>query len=221
MKNTKILEMLNAGKIDELKTLIQDEIYQDGLKSNSSAKKRYSAMKKYFTYTKGDNDNKAYQMPCVIDFEGDKYTSFVNRFTIVLTKESSGEMEQFDDPKKYLKVGKHFLNDGVKKEVDLKKVIAEAKSKGYKLKKSEISIEQLESYKYLFCYDDDFYKVGLLDAAYSIIDNGEVPTVWKIDNIKYSPLYIKNSIGYCMILPINVSNVNPKDDKSKVVIDVE
>ena len=71
MQNTKILEMLNAGQIEELKALVQDEIFTDGLKSNPGAKQRYSAMKKYFTYTKDDNNgNNALHMPCVIDFEG-------------------------------------------------------------------------------------------------------------------------------------------------------
>ena len=49
MKNTKVLEMLNDGKIEELKALLQDEIFAEGLKGNGNAKKRYSAMKKYGT----------------------------------------------------------------------------------------------------------------------------------------------------------------------------
>lgn len=32
MQNTRILEMLNYGQIEELKTLIQEEIFKDGLK---------------------------------------------------------------------------------------------------------------------------------------------------------------------------------------------
>ena len=69
MQNTKVLEMLNNGQIEEFKALLQDEIFTDSLKGNGNAKKRYSAMKKYFTYTKG-NGNKVLEKPCVIDFEG-------------------------------------------------------------------------------------------------------------------------------------------------------
>lgn len=42
-------------------------------------------MKKYFSYVK--NGNPACTMPCVIDFEVEKYTSFVNGYSIALTKE--------------------------------------------------------------------------------------------------------------------------------------
>ena len=46
MQNTKVLEMINNGQIEELKALLQDEIFTDSLKGNGNAKKRYSAMKK-------------------------------------------------------------------------------------------------------------------------------------------------------------------------------
>ena len=49
MKNTVILEMINNGEIEELKNLLQDEIYNDSLKGNG---------------------NKALEKPCIIDFEG-------------------------------------------------------------------------------------------------------------------------------------------------------
>ena len=48
MKNTKILEMLNNGEIEELKQLLSSEIYADSLTGNGTTKKRYAAMKRYF-----------------------------------------------------------------------------------------------------------------------------------------------------------------------------
>ena len=39
--------MLDKGQTEELKSLLQDEIYANSLKSNPSAKKRYAAMKRY------------------------------------------------------------------------------------------------------------------------------------------------------------------------------
>lgn len=36
MKNTKVLELLNNGKIEELKRMLQDEIYQDSLKTTET-----------------------------------------------------------------------------------------------------------------------------------------------------------------------------------------
>lgn len=201
MQNTKILEMLNNGQIEELKTLIQEEIYTDGLKSKPGAKQRYAAMKKYFSYIKG-NGNPACTMPCVIDFEGEKYTSFINGYSIALTKEASGEIELFENPDKYLNVQKMIVFDGEEKEIDFNEIIAEARSKGYKLKKSEV--EQNEDFKYVFHYDNAYFKVGLLDSTYSIINDGEKAAVWHPGNKKeYSPIIIRNNIGVCVVLPFN------------------
>lgn len=47
MKNTKILEMINNGEIEELKQILSSEIYADSLKGNRTTKKRYAAMKRY------------------------------------------------------------------------------------------------------------------------------------------------------------------------------
>lgn len=200
MQNAKILEMINNGKIEELKTLIQEEIFTDGLKSKPGAKQRYAAMKKYFSYVK--NNNKALEKPCVIEFEGEKYTSFINGYSIALTRETSGEMELFGDSDKYLNVEKMVMFDGEEKEIDFNEIIAEAKSKGYKLKKSEV--EQGNDFKYVFHYDNAYFKVGLLDSTYSIINDGEKATVWHPGNRKeYSPIIIRNNIGVCVVLPFN------------------
>ena len=200
MQNTKILEMLNDGRIEELKTMIQEEIFTDILKSKPGAKQRYAAMKKYFSYVK--NNNKALEKPCVIDFDGEEYTSFVNGYSIALTKESSGEMELFGDSGNYLNVGKMVVFDGEEKEIDFNTIIAEAKSKNYKLKKSEV--EQGGDFKYIFHYDNAYFKVGLLDCTYSIINDGKKATVWHPGNRKeHSPIIIKNDIGLCVVLPFN------------------
>ena len=210
MQNTKILEMINNGQIDELKALIQDEIFIDGLKSNSGAKQRYAAMKKYFSYVK--NNNKALEKPCVIDFEGEKYTSFINGYSIALTTEKSGEIELFEEPEKYFNVQKMITYnkyDGKEKEFDFKAIIAEAKSKGYKLKKSEV--EQSGDFKYILHYDNAYFKIGLLDLTYSIINDGRMATVWRPDdNKKISSMVIKNSIGICLILPFKYNEEKPE-----------
>ena len=198
MQNTKILEMLNNGQIEELKTLIQDELFTEGLRSKRGAKQRYAAMKKYFSYVK--NNNKALEKPCVIDFDGEEYTSFINGYSIALTKESSGEMELFGDSGNYLNVEKMIIFDGEEKEIDFNKIIAEAKSKGYKLKKSEV--ETGENFKYILHYDDAYFKIGLLDVTYSIINDGEKATVWHPGGRKkISPIIIKNNLGVCVVLP--------------------
>ena len=211
MQNTKILEMLNNGQIEELKAQIQEEIFTDELKNKPGAKQRFAAMKKYFSYIKG-NGNKACTMPCVIDYKGETHTSFINGYSIALTTETSGEMELFDEPDKYLNVEKFIVFDGEEKEIDFNKIIAEAKSKGYKLKRSEVEIGG--DFKYVFHYDDAYFKIGLLDATYSIINNGEKATVWHIGKRKeISPMIIKNSLGVCVILPFHYD-----EEKSGVTV---
>lgn len=200
MRNTKILEMLNNGHVEELKKLIQEEVFADELKSKPGAKRRYTAMKKYFSYIK--NSNLFYIMPCVIDFCGEKYTSFSNGYSIALTKESSGEMKLFEDSEKYLNVGKMITYDGEVKKIDFNQIIAEAKSKGYKLKISEV--DQNGDFRYILRYNGAYFKIGLLDATYSIINDGEKATVY-FKGGKHSPLIIKNDIGVCLILPFNYS----------------
>lgn len=78
MRNVKVLELLNDGKIDILKAMLQDEIYQESLKSKPNAKKRCTAMKKYFSYY--DSSREVLQKPCAVEYEGEKYTSFTNGF---------------------------------------------------------------------------------------------------------------------------------------------
>lgn len=214
MQNTKILEMISNGQIEELKTLIQEEIFTDGLKSKLGAKQRYAAMKKYFSYIK--NGNPACTMPCVIDFEGEKYTSFVNGYSIALTKEISGEIKLFENPDKYLNIQKMIVFDGEEKEIDFNAIIAEAKSKGYKLKKSEV--ETGGDFRYIFHYDDAYFKIGLLDATYSIINDGEKAIVWHPgERKKISPMVIKNSLGICLLLPFHYD----EEKNGVTVIEVE
>ena len=215
MRNTKVLEMLNNGQIEELKTLLQDEIFTDSLKGNGNAKKRYSAMKRYFKYS--DNTNKALNLPCKdIEVSGSIYNSFVDGYTLVLTTESIGEMESYDNTSgSYLKIAS-MLNLSDAKSIDnfdVNTILAEAKAKGYKYKKSEIG--QHHDFQYCFKYKDGYFKVGLLDKAFSIIDDGKEAEVYY--NGAKGLLFIKTSIGIAGILPFNpMVNVEEK----KTVIEV-
>ena len=215
MKNTVILEMINNGEIEELKNLLQDEIYNDSLKGNGTAKKRYAAMKRYFKYP--TQNNPALQKPCKdVTVNGEKYNSFIDGCTLVLTTESIGEMESYDKTSgSYFKVAS-MLNLSDAKSVDnfdVNTIIAEAKAKGYKYKKSEIG--QCQDFQYCFKYKEGYFKVGLLDQAFSIIDDGKEAEVYY--NGAKGLLFIKTSIGIAGILPFNpMVNVEEK----KTVIEV-
>ena len=91
MKNTVVLEMLKEGRIDELKSLLTDEIYHDSLKKNVGAKERYAAMKRYFKYV--DKPNPCCHYPCDnVKVNGEIYNGFMDGYSFVITKEPLGEM---------------------------------------------------------------------------------------------------------------------------------
>lgn len=216
MQNIKVLEMINEGRIEELKDLLQDGIYTELLSSKKpGAKKRYAAMKKYFTYIKTVRE--ALQKPCIIEYEGEPYTSFCNAHSIVLTTEPCGSIELYTDVDRYPDVTRLIHYKGIERKVDFSKVFAEAKVKGYRLKKSELDSNM---YKYLMRFDGAYYKLGLLDATFSIIDNGEPATVYHEPG-KVSPLTIKNAIGVCTVMPMNVKDEDLLAEENNIIIDVK
>ena len=213
MRNAKILEMINNGKIEDLKAMLQDEIYEESLKVKPNAKKRYMAMKKYFSYT--DSTREALQKPCVVEYEGEKRTSFCNSYSLSLTRESTGEIELFDEANgTYPDVTRLIRFDGKEEKIDISRVIAEAKSKGYKLKKSEVGY----GYEYLMNYGGSYFKIGLVDMTYGIINNGSEATVYHKEGPN-NPITITTDIGIAFIMPVRYDS-DPEED-GKIVIQVK
>lgn len=206
MRTVTILEMLNDGKIDELKVKLRNEIYQESLKKKPDAKKRYMAMQKYFSYTKQSRE--CLQKPCKIIFEDKEYTSFTNSWSLALTTEDTGEIELFDsETKRYPDMAQIVSFEGIKRKVDFNKIFAEAASRGYRLGKNEINYK----FKYLMKYDGTYYKIGLLDITYRIIDDGKEAMVYHPYGER-KPLTIKNDIGICVIMPVKFDEEGPDDD---------
>lgn len=196
MRNSKVLEMLNKGQLDELKAALQDEIYQESLKGKPTAKKRYAAMKKYLN-TCGQS-REILAKPCMIDFQGTEYASFCNAFSLALTKESCGEITMCEEPDRYPDVTRLINFDGLEDTVDIHRVLADAKSKGYKYTKNSIHTND-----YLMLYKGVYYRVGLVDATFGIIDEGEPVTVFK-ERARNRPLTIVNDIGVAVIMPVRL-----------------
>lgn len=195
MNSTKALEMLNNGRIEELKDILRDEIYQEVLKKKPGAKQRYAAMKKYFGYVR--TARKCCMKPAMIEFEGKTVTSFCNAYSLALTTEPCGGIELFtEDDGNYPNVGRLIKRDGVPRRYYLDKVFAEAKSKGYKLTKKEVNGGQ-----FMLRYNGAYLRMGLVDATYSIIDDGGEAAVYHNGN-PCSPIVIENDIGTCLILPV-------------------
>lgn len=214
MNARKALEMLEAGREIELRKLLQDEIYEEALKNKSGAKQRYAAMKRYFSYHK--SERKCLNKPAAVKFEDKDYISFCNSWSLALTSESCGEIELFtEDDGIYPDVVRLINFDGIKKKIDFHKVIAEAKSKGYRLSKTEVG----RTFKYLMLYDEGYYKIGLLDASLSIIDDGEAAMTYHPDGAR-SPLTIQTSLGICVVMPVKFEMGEP-EDAGHIVIPVD
>lgn len=210
MKSSKVLEMLIKGYVEELKAELKDEIYKESLKSKPNAKKRYTAMKKYFTYVTSVRE--ACSKPATIEFQGTEYTSFCNSYSLVLTTESCGEMVMFDPDKgNYPDVTRLIHFEGEKDTIDISDVVARAKAEGYKLKRDTVMNNQ-----FLMKYKGNYFRIGLVDSTFGVIDDGDKATVYCIPNSN-RPITIENNLGVCVIMPVRMES---EPEPGTVVIEV-
>ena len=210
MRSSKALEMINNGQIEALKKILEDEIYTESLKGKSDAKKRYTAMKKYFTYVSSVRE--ACQKPCILDYEGKQYTSFCNSYSLVLTTENCGELDLFNtDTGTYPDVTRLIHRNGTEETIDFADVFARAKSKGYKLKKSEVV-----GNGYMMLYNGSYFRLGLVEATYGIINDGKEATVYHVEG-GFKPLVVENDIGIAVIMPMRYES---EPDDGVVIIKV-
>lgn len=201
MRSSKVLEMLNNGQIEKLKTALQDEIYADSLKGKPNTKKRYAAMKRYLKTI--SESRPILTKPCAIEYEGEQYNSFTNSCSLVLTKESCGELAMCDEPDRYPDVARLIPTSGEEGQIDFNRVLAEAKSKGYKYTKNAI-----QSNEYLMHYKGGYFRMALVDVTYGVIAEDTPTDV--IFNGKLRPLTIKNDLGIGIILPIRYDGEEPE-----------
>ena len=209
MKSEVILEMLKNNEIEELKRILEEEVYKNAMK-NKDIKDRYSAMKRFFRFA-NKNGREALKKPCKdIEYNGKLYNCFIDGYCFAVTTESIGNMENYDNSNKdYFNVGRIISFNGDMEKLDLNKILAIAKSKGYKFKKSEIDTNNA---LYYLKYKGTYYKIGLLDKAFSIINDEKESEVYSGKN---NVLIIKNSIGIAGICSIKL-----KDDiDSKIIIE--
>lgn len=211
MKSEIILEMLKNNEIEELKRILEKEVYKNAMKDKGES--RYSAMKRFFRFA-DKNGREAFTKPCKgIEYSGKLYNCFVDMYCFAITTENIGNMETYDNIyKDYFDIV-GFINfigfNGNMEKLDLNNILAIAKSKGYKYKKSEIDTNNAV---YYLKYKDSYYKIGLLDKAYSIINDGEEAEVYYSG--KSDVLIIKNNIGIAGIYPINLKG----DIANKIII---
>jgi hypothetical protein len=210
MKSQHILEMLNEGKIEDLKALLSEEIYKSELQDKGE-KARYSAMKRYYRFADKDKVEML-KKPCKdIEYKGKLYNCFIDGYCFTVTTESIGNMKTYDNTNNdYYNINKLISFNGDMEKLNLNKILAIAKSKGYKFKKSEV--DTINAVYYLK-YKGSYYKIGLLDKAYSIINDGEEAEVYYSG--KSDVLIIKNNIGIAGICPIIIKG----DIANKIIIE--
>lgn len=210
MKSVKVLEMLHQGRIEELKALLKDEIYQDVLKNKPGAKRRYTAMKKYFSYTRSART--CCQKPAIIEFEGKTVTSFCNSYSLAFTTEPCGDIPLFtDDDGNYPDVARLVKREGDPVKVDFNKAFTDAKVKGYKLTKAAVNGNE-----FMLHYNGAYFRLGLVHATYSIIDDGREATVYH-NGKNVSPMTIENDIGVCLVLPVKCDDAFVLENNSTVI----
>ena len=217
MKNEKILEMLNNGEIEKV---ISEEIYNSSLDKNGNAKSRYKAMKDFYKFPSDKTDTR-FLKPCKKSIRGQLYNCFLSSDVLVCTKESTGNIELYnekEEAREWFNVEK-LINASdfeIIEDIDFNDILSEAKSKGFKPVKQEIQYGNCA--KYYLRFRDAYYKIGLLNKGYSIIDGGKHQEVFYND--KVSPLYIYNSLGIVMLLPVRI-DIALRDNKDKDFVYVE
>lgn len=153
-------------------------------------------MKKYLSYV--STAREVLQKPCIIEFEGKAYTSFCNGHSIALTTEPCGALELYTDGN-YPDVGRLIKRESSPKKIDFSKVFAEAKTKGYKVTKAEVCGGPT---KFMMYYDGAYFRLGLFDITYRVIDNGGEVDVYHKEGNNVSSITIENELGICMVLPV-------------------
>lgn len=212
MKSEIILEMLKNNEIEELKRILEEEVYKNAMQ-DKGGKARYSAMKRFFRFA-DKNGREAFTKPYKgIEYRGKLYNCFVDMYCFAITTENIGNMETYDNIyKDYFDIV-GFINfigfNGDMEKLNLNNILTTAKSKGYKFKKSEYTNNAV----YYLKYKGSYYKIGLLDKAYSIINDGEEAEVYYSG--ERNVLIIKNNIGIAGICPINLKG----DIDSKIIIE--
>lgn len=201
MKAEQTLKMLEENRIEELTQMLRNEIFENSLKASTGQRQRLSAMKKYFEYGDKDVYNPVFQKPSTLVFEGKGMTALTNGQSAIITNETCGPTDRIP-PEQYVKLQNFIVRRGKAVSIDIGKAIAVAKSLGYKISKKEVHGSR-DEFKYAFYYDGAYYKVGLVDATYAVLDAGTKCMVYHEEDQEKQPIVIENEIGIAIILPFH------------------
>lgn len=186
----------------------------------TNGKSRQSAMKRYFKYAVYDGKVSnlypyAQFRTDTVDGVMENFNVFFDGFSFVLTREElNPELKTFQSIKRDKDSYPTGVIDLILKsrsdtynttKVDVHKILEDSKELGYHFKLSECRNSQ--SFKYVWNYNNTYGKIGILDQAFKIIDDGTPAWIWNDGWNK--PLILENSIGICCIMPIKYK---PKED---------
>jgi hypothetical protein len=100
------------------------------------------------------------------------------------------------------------------KEIDILQVLVKARVAGYRLLKSEVGPHA----KYVFEYDESFYKISLIDLSYNIIATAGPAKIAKKPG-RNQPMTIITEIGLCMIMPVRCDKGETSEDVIVIKMD--
>lgn len=212
MKNEQILKMLNDGEYEELKALLQLEIYKKSI--GTDAKKRLAAMKRYFKYGIHNKTIASMQYPFLMP---DGNTSFIDGYSAVITKEKAEGMEYFnvEEYGEYIDVANIIGQEERKNKnvycINLTKYVAKAKMDGYKYSEAVFTKTDKQSRFLLQMPNGGYFNMGFIDKVASILDDGSGQfTVVLDDRNKNQAMYIATDLGKGIVLPIRFDRAEQK-----------
>lgn len=202
LKAESILEYLEKGQLEELKTILKKEVYETSL--SVDVKKRRSGMKKFFLGQRNYHPQVNYPAENIV-IHGEKWTSFCDMRCIAITKEPlPPEMETFADHcdndqyfniEKFMNMAKPYSTEEY---IDLNAAFAEIKSCGYRYIKKNLGFTS-EGTSFAFEYKGEFYNAALIDRVFSIINDGNLA------KLSYAApkkgITIETSVGLGLVLP--------------------
>ena len=177
------------------------------MSKNKLQEKRLKAMEKYIKKSIRIR-GKDYITESSIEYGviGNKY--LCDGYCFLTTKDDMSSLPQSTNGIKnnldnQLEYEKNLIEIDKTYNIDINKLISDIKTDGFKDTIKQLEYEENHSSeKYVVYINDTFIDYRLFYKSYMCIDNNEVCMVSDILDYK-NPIYIKNDIGECLILPFN------------------
>ena len=178
--------------------------------SKANEKTRFNAMKRYYRYDYG-KWKAPYENVMVC---GKKRNVFFDTRSFTVTKEALNGIEP--TKQKFMSLDRYLdtSNSDCVFTYDMSDLIQRRKENGYRYKISDV--KEPKPQNFIEC-KGKYYNLPLIDKAFSIIDDGELATIYHYDKLN-APLLIETSIGVSAICPIRLNKESIKDTLIEKVV---